>query len=307
MANRREFVKATASLGAGALLGGAWHPARAEESISPQLAKFIQPLRGVGGAGGIPLAGSDGTRTRAGITAIHYSLRLEQFEDQLHPDLPAPTRLWGYRPSNVAAGSNRHLGGIFITQRGTPVQITATNALPPAHILPVDKSIMGAEKGQAANHASLHLHGGLTPWISDGGPHAWFDPAGNYGLSAVLDPQTGANIFQAVNPSIAPGQAEYFYPNLQGARMLWYHDHGLGVTRLNAYAGLASAYVITDDYESLTMTAGYNLPGPVDPRTRYLVFQDKTLCRIRNRDAGPDLVFDPAAFPSRRSLVCPRG
>ncbi|KWC23976.1 hypothetical protein WL48_31250 [Burkholderia ubonensis] len=57
--------------------------------------------------------------------------------------------------------------------------------------------------------------------------------------------------------------------------MLWYHDHAVGLTRINAYAGIASAYVITDDYEALTMTAGYNVPGPLDPRTKYLIFQDK--------------------------------
>ncbi len=273
MSNRREFVQAAATLAAGALAAGKWQLAWAFAQ-GPRLAKFIQPLRRVGGTGGIPLAASDGTRVRAGITADHYSLNLEQFEDSLHPGLPNATRLWGYRPGNVAAGSNRHLGGVFIAQRGAPIQVTATNALPSRHIMPVDASIMGAEKAQGANHAAVHLHGGFVPWISDGGPNTWFDPAGGYGASA-LDPQTGANIFKTVNPSLAPGQAEYFYPNHQGARMLWYHDHALGITRLNVVAGLASAYVITDSYESQTMTVGYDVPGPLDARTHYLVFQDK--------------------------------
>jgi spore coat protein A len=217
---------------------------------------------------------------RAGITANHYSLNLEQFEDQLHPGLPNPTRLWGYRPGNVGAGTNRHLAGVFVAQRGSPIQVTATNALPSQHILPVDATIMGAENGQGANHATVHLHGGFVPWISDGGPHSWFDPGGGYGASAV-NPQTGLNIYKTVNPSLVPGQAEYFYPNNQGARMLWYHDHAFGTTRLNAYAGLASAYVITDSYETETMSVGYALPGPLDPRTKYLIFQDKTF-------VGPD-------------------
>lgn len=280
MSNRRQFMKAGAALGATAL-AGQWRIGWAQ-AYSPRLAKFIQPLRDVGAPDGIPLASSDGFRTRAGITARHYSLALEQLEDQLHPVLANATRLWGYRPGNVAPGANRHLGGIFVANRGEAVQITATNALPPRHILPVDASIAGAEKGQAANHASTHLHGGFTPWISDGGPHAWFDPAGGYGESAVTGGAGAANIFQVVNPSLAPGQAEYYYPNNQGARMLWYHDHAHGTTRLNAYAGLASAYVITDSYESLTLTVGYDLPGPLDSRTHYLVFQDKTF-------VGPDI------------------
>ena len=274
MFDRRQFIKAGASLGVGALLSGRWQSAWAYAQ-SPQLAKFIQPLRGIGGADGIPVAASDGTLVRGGVSVTHYSIRMEQFEDQLHPQLANPTRLWGYRPS-IASGGARHLGGVIVANRGAPIQITATNGLPPAHILPVDSTIMGAPaRGQPANKATIHLHGGFMPWLSDGGPHTWFDAAGNYGDSAVL-PDAPGNIYKVVNPSTAPGQAEYFYPNNQGARVLWYHDHALGITRLNAYAGLASAYVMTDSYESLTMTVGYNVPGPLDARTKYLVFQDKT-------------------------------
>ncbi|MDP3758990.1 MAG: multicopper oxidase domain-containing protein [Ramlibacter sp.] len=294
MSNRRRFIQATAGIGAGVLVGGRWQTAWAS-SRSPGLAKFIQPLRGVGA--GIPIAASDGTRHhRGGVTATHYSISLEQFEDQLHPALANPTRLWGYRPSNVAPGSQRHLGGVVVAQRGAPVQVTATNALPDRHLLPVDSTIAGAGKGQGANHASVHLHGGFVPWISDGGPHTWFDPAGGYGSSAV-NAQGGANVFKAIDPSLRRGAAEYYYPNNQGARLLWYHDHAHGITRLNAYAGLASAYVITDSYESQTMTIGYDLPGPTDPRTHYLVFQDKTF-------VGPDThALDPtwsALMPASR-------
>ena len=266
MVDRRDFIKASTALGAGALFGAHWQTVWAY-SQSQALAKFVAPMRDVT-AGGIPVAASDG----AGLGgAQHYSLTLEQFTDQLHPSLPNPTRLWGYRPSNVASGANRHLGGIIVANRGTAVQITATNALPPTHIIPVDHKIPGAEVGQAENRATIHLHGGLVPWVSDGGPHSWFDPSGGYGVSAGLN---GAS-YKAVNPGLAAGQAEYYYPNGQGARMVWYHDHAIGITRINAYAGLASAYVITDPYETSLTAAPYNLPGPLDPRTKYLVFQDK--------------------------------
>ena len=288
MTDRRQFIKAGASLGAGALLGSHWGMSWGY-APSPNLPKFVQPLRDVGGANGIPVAASDGMRG----SAVHYSLSLEQFEDQLHPQLPNATRLWGYRPSNAAAG--KHLGGVIVAQRGTPVQITATNTLPAKHILPVDATIMGAPMaGSPANNATIHLHGGLVPWISDGGPHTWFNPAGGYG-AGVTDPATGANLYKVVNPLLAAGQAEYFYPNRQGARMLWYHDHALGTTRLNAYAGLASAYVITDDYEATTMGIGYHVPGPLDPRTKYLIFQDKTF-------VGPNTAaLDPTwPFPIRQ-------
>ncbi|WP_063902111.1 multicopper oxidase family protein [Burkholderia ubonensis] len=235
-------------------------------SQSANLAKFIQPIRGLG-ANGIPVAVSDGLGSKGGV---HYSIGIVQFEDQLHPSLPNPTRLWGYRPSNVT--SAKHLGGVIVAARGTPVQITATNQLPPNHIIPVDTTISGDEPSQPQNRATIHLHGGLVPWISDGGPFSWFDPNGHYGPS--VQSQAG-NIYAIMNPAIQRGQAEYYYPNNQGARVLWYHDHAVGLTRINAYAGIASAYVITDDYEALTMTAGYNVPGPLDPRTKYLIFQDK--------------------------------
>ena len=296
MFDRRRFMKVGATLGAGALFGAQWQYAWAL-APSPQLAKFIQPLRGIGGADGIPVAASNGTREwAAGITATHYSISMEQFEDQLHPQLPNATRLWGYRASNIAAGSNRHLGGIIVASRGTPVQITATNALPPTHILPVDATIMGAPAaGQPANKATIHLHGGFVPWISDGGPHSWFDPGGEYGESVELENEP-ENIYKIVNPSLAEGQAEYFYPNNQGARLMWYHDHALGTTRLNAYAGLASAYVMTDDYER-DLTISYNLPGPLDPRTHYLVFQDKTFVGANTATLDPTW---PTIMPNSR-------
>jgi spore coat protein A len=110
----------------------------------------------------------------------------------------------------------------------------------------------------------VHLHGGFVPWTSDGGPFAWWDPSGNRGPS----------FLNVLNPSLASNEAEYYYPNNQGARLVWYHDHAVGITRINAYAGIASAYVITDDYEDVLIRDNH-LPGPLDPRTVYLIFQDK--------------------------------
>ncbi|MFZ4649532.1 MAG: multicopper oxidase family protein [Rubrivivax sp.] len=188
----------------------------------------------------------------------------------------------------MAYGANKHLGGIIVANRGTPVQFTATNALPSTHIIPVDKTIMGAEPGQPENRATIHLHGGFVPWISDGGPYTWFEPGGGYGVSA----GAGGAAYKAINPSLLPGQGAYYYPNMQGARMAWYHDHALGITRINAYAGLASAYVITDAYEASLTGPQCNLPGPLDPRTKYLIFQDKVFVD----SAAAMAVKDPTWF-----------
>ena len=273
--SRRTLLKTGAIAGAGLLVPVKWlanAPPAAAFSQSQRLRKFIQPMRGVG-ASGIPLAQPDTVRQpwwQPGVT--HYTIDIRQFEDQLHPDLPNPTRLWGFGQGNAAGF--RHLGGIIAAKRGTPVQITFGNNLPQTHILPVDRTIMGTEWPD--NRTDVHLHGGLTPWTSDGGPFAWWDPTGLQG------PSFQNNEVLRPGPGVPPNEAEYYYPNGQGARFVWYHDHSVGITRLNAYAGMASGYVIYDDYELALAGAPTNVPGPLDPRTIYMVFQDKIFVSATN-------------------------
>ncbi len=231
-------------------------------SNSKPLDKFIDRLRMPGAD--IPLAQKDATNPgwwQPGVE--HYTLDIAQFEDQLHSQLPNPTRLWGFGQGT----SFKHLGGIIAAKRGTPTQITFRNKLPKTHILPVDDTIMGV-MGNQNNRTCIHLHGGFVPWTSDGGPHAWWDPDGHKGMDFLNN--------QVLRPgqTVPNAEAEYYYPNQDGSRLLWYHDHAFGITRLNAYAGIASAYIIYDDYE-LSLVTGHNLPGPLDPRTIYLIFQDK--------------------------------
>jgi spore coat protein A len=126
------------------------------------------------------------------------------------------------------------------------------------------------------NRIVTHLHGGLTPWFSDGTPFQWFTPFGQHGVSFKNVPGT-LNI---------PGTATYYYPNQQSARMVWYHDHAIGITRLNAYAGIASAYIITDDFESYLLNKKL-LPDLVGVP---LVVQDKTF-------------WDPASDPKYNTAV----
>ena len=98
------------------------------------------------------------------------------------------------------------------------------------------------------------------PWVSDGGPFHWVANSAN-------GPQTGASVPAGWLPD-ANGQLtnDLFYPNNQSARMMWFHDHAVGITRLNAYAGLASGYFLIDDVE-----LGMGLPVPGD----VLAIQDK--------------------------------
>jgi spore coat protein A len=264
-------------------------PASAQFAQSPQLQKFAQPLRNlqVFDPNGIPVAVADGTRKWPGVTATHYTIDIGQFQDQLHPDL-GPTTLWGFG-QNFINNTNwtKHLGGVIVAQKGQPIQITFRNRLtdtgapggiPLPNIIPVDTTIPGAE--QAQNRTAVHAHGGYVPWISDGGPFDWWAPNGIHGPSFLNN--------QVLRPgqNVPSNEAEYYYPNQQSARFIWYHDHAYGITRINAYAGIASAYVITDSYEA-QLVAQNKLPGPVDPRTLYLVFQDKIFVNTSTATQDP--------------------
>jgi spore coat protein A, manganese oxidase len=99
--------------------------------------------------------------------------------------------------------------------------------------------------------ATVHLHGGEVPPESDGGPDSWFTP------DAVA---TG----HAYNP------APYLYPNTQEGATIWYHDHALGLTRLNVYAGLAGFYLLREMGEDGLQLPGWSGDGTVsevDPVT----------------------------------------
>lgn len=277
MISRRDFLKLGTAGVAGLLLSKyfPWSKPVARAYQSSGMGKFTQPLRGVFplDPNGIPVAVPDGVRRWKGddIKAQHYTIDVNQYTDTLHPDL-GPTTLRGYHSRANLGGAvpQRHLGGIIVAQKGTPVQITFQNNLTGPHPLMVDTTVMGAELGE--NRISTHLHGGEVPWLSDGGPFAWFDNAGNYGTSAQSG---GLNIYKAINKNLLPGQAEYYYPNNQSARLAWYHDHAVGITRLNAYAGIASAYIIRDKFEAGLRKLG--LPDFIENGGREipLVFQDK--------------------------------
>ncbi len=106
------------------------------------------------------------------------------------------------------------------------------------------------------NRAAVHLHGGFTPWISDGTPHQWITPAGentNYpeGVSVQNVPDM---------PDPGDGSMTFFYTNQQSARLQFYHDHAWGITRLNVYAGQAAPYLIEDPVEK-DLIDGTNVSG----------------------------------------------
>ncbi|MFZ0663608.1 MAG: multicopper oxidase [Acidobacteriaceae bacterium] len=181
------------------------------------------------------------SRTKAGE---EYHVRMRQFERPLHSQLP-PTRLWGFEC--------QYPGPVFEARQGKPIVVHWENQLPVRHLFKIDPHIHGAIPPAPAVRTVPHLHGARTPSASDGLPEKWFTPGNS---------------------------ARYFYPNDQQAATLWYHDHALGITRLNVYAGLSGFYLLRDENESRMQlpTGDFEVP---------LLLQDRAL------DDGGQLIYTP--------------
>jgi len=272
---RRQFLRSTAIAGASLALPVKFGVYSAQAAAySPNLRKWIQPLRGLGPTG-IPVAQGRPDPVFAGTT--FFEMTAGELEDQLHPDM-GPTKLWGYWDTTNPV--RRHLGGVIINRTGSPARVRFTNSLPSRHIIPVDTTLPGAD--QAQNRIAVHFHGGFVPWISDGGPFDWWTPDGTHGISFLNGP---GSVFDNIpgNP-ILPGQADYYYPNDQSTRLGWYHDHAHGITRINAYAGLASGYLLLDEINDAYVAAG-KIPGLAS--TLPLIFQDKTFVHEGTAESDP--------------------
>jgi FtsP/CotA-like multicopper oxidase with cupredoxin domain len=277
--NRRYFLRSAAGGAAGmagllAVGRYAWVSGRSPKGIS----KFSATLPGLGPDGAnnlgnfIPVLSPD-TKTYPGID--YYDVVAQQFTQTLHPAI-GPTRLWGYVDAKNL--TSKYLGGVIVATHGRPVKLKVTNSLPPTHILPLDPTAIDPplvkEVGGRADRITVHLHGAVVAWTSDGGPASWFTNSQNPGGFA-----HGSSF---LNKGPTPGSAMYDYPNNQSARLVWYHDHAYGITRLNAYSGLASAYLITDDAESMMIKSGILPDVPGYPLGIPLIIQDKSF-------------FDPAS------------
>lgn len=139
-----------------------------------------------------------------------YQMTMQEAFVRLHPHLP-PTRVWTYNGAFPAP--------LLEAESGKAVTIRWRNRLPPRHFLPVDPTLAG--KGSTARTVA-HVHGARVPAASDGYPENW----------------------------IVPGQEQTFtYPNPQEAAPLFYHDHAMGTSRLNVYAGMLGPYWIRDAAE----------------------------------------------------------
>jgi len=175
-----------------------------------ELPKFVDPLPIP------PLAHSTATAPhpgRPGHTVPLYRIAMHEIAVQVHRDVK-PTRCWSY-----GAGMP---GPTFDVRAGQALAIEWRNELPANHFLPIDHTLCGADANLPEVRTVVHVHGARVPPESDGAPERWFPPG---------DAWTA------------------HYPNRQDAATLWYHDHAMGIERLNQYAGLFGAYLLRDAAE----------------------------------------------------------
>lgn len=156
----------------------------------------------------------------------YYRMAMSSVEQTIHRDV-RPTRMWGFGGSSP--------GPTIEARSGQELLVEWANELPREHFLPIDHKVHGAEADKPDVRVVTHLHGAKARAKDDGYPEDWY---------------------------VAGKSAIYHYPNQQDAAMLWYHDHALGITRLNMYAGLFGAYFVRDEVEeSLNLPKGkYEIP-----------------------------------------------
>ena len=261
----------------------------------------------------------------------YYEIALVQYTQSLSPfNLPATT-LRGYvqlPTGSAGCGATpvkppAYLGPVILAQKGRPVRVKFTNCLSTGSggnlFIPVDTTYMGAgmAPGGASyteNRATLHLHGGATPWISDGTPHQWIAPAGEAGPpkgdSVAYVPDMWFDATGAIMPGCAGkstcaggsnnpglGSQTFFWTNDQGARLMFYHDHAYGLTRLNVYAGEAAGYLLYDTVEEDALAKG-TAPGTINSTSSDfahlipLVIQDKTFVPSKPQLDAQDPTWD---------------
>jgi spore coat protein A len=228
-----------------------------------------------------------------------YVVNVTQFTQQILPTTDGlgnptgfgQTLVWGYGGVAKDAITGAYLGYVrnspaptFEAIRNVPVRVTWINNLtdnngnPLSHMFAVDPTLHwanpnnidmmtmtppyppfpdGFDMAQTPVPIVTHLHGAEVPSAFDGGPNGWFTPNGIHGSG-----------YNTLVPTY-PNAAVYEYPNEQEGATLWYHDHALGMTRLNVFSGLAGFYLLRDPddaLEDLLPSGQYEVPLAIQDR-----------------------------------------
>jgi FtsP/CotA-like multicopper oxidase with cupredoxin domain len=319
MITRRQFLKATGVAGAGLLIpwkgsvrrvfampisGGSLDPLSIPKYQTPLIIPPAMPRTGR-------------VKQRGGIPADYYEVAVRQFQQQILPLKDTngitlnPTTVWSYGSANHP-GTFNYPAFTIEAKFNIPVRVkwindlvdSSGNFLP--HLLPVDPTLHWANPpgGTAGRdmHPTFtstpgpytgpvpmvtHLHGGHNAQESDGYAEAWFLPAANNIPGGFATEGTWHDFFRSefqnkFGVDWETGTATFQYQNDQRAGTFWYHDHTLGMTRLNVYAGPAGFYLLRRGPGDLPPAV---IPGPApgvgaDPFGRFyeipLAIQDRS-------------------------------
>ena len=247
----------------------------------------------------------------------YYEIAVRQFRQQILPAGYPSTTVWSYgsanHPGTAAEGGTFNYPAFSIeAEVGETVTVKWINDLVDKngnylpHLLPVDQTLhwanprqqcidgpprtdcRGLSPGEYKGPVPIitHVHGAHTYEQYDGYPEAWYLPAAR-NIPPIY--ATGGSLFEDFKAKAEadgliwePGSAIFKYPNDQRATTLWYHDHTLGMTRLNVYAGPTGFYLLRGGDDDLP---GGMLPGPApqagdSAETQYfeipIVMQDRT-------------------------------
>lgn len=273
--------------------------AQAAAPLDPtSIPQFVQPLVIP------PVMPQAGGSKAKGIKADYYEIAVRQFQQQvLPPPLPVTT-VWGY--GSAAHPETFHYPSFTIEARvKKPVRVKWINDLKDRntgaflpHLLPVDQTLHWANPGKECLDGSqktdcagmspvpylgpvpivTHVHGAHTTAESDGFPSAWYLPAASDIPQGYA--MRGQDFDQVPGAPLENGAAVFEYPNDQAATTLWYHDHALGMTRLNVYAGPAGFYLLRGGYEHAGLLPGPSPASGDPPATKYfeipLAIQDRS-------------------------------
>lgn len=307
MTTKREFLRISTLAGAGTFLftkfgfirrafaaipGGTLDPA--------SITKYAMPLV-------IPPA----MPKTSGGRVDYYEIAVRQFQQQILPTPLPRTTVWSYGSANHPDTFN-YPAFTIEAKYGRPVRVKWINDLKDAngnflpHLLAVDPTLHwanpaggAAERDMRPSFASTpgpytgpvpivtHLHGGHSAQESDGYAEAWYLPAANDIPAGFASEGTWYEFFKSEFSSKfgevwEPGTATFQYENDQRASTFWYHDHTLGMTRLNVYAGPAGFYLLRRGPGDLPDPV---LPGPApevgaDPFGRFyevpIAIQDRS-------------------------------
>ena len=311
MKTRREFIQTVGIAGAATLLPWPSIVSRAYAEAIPGgtlnpglLPKYVTPLV-------IPPAMPRTAKlpVRKGRNIDYYEIAVRQFRQQILPAGWPATTVWSYGSVNHP-GTFNYPAFTIEAKYNTPLRVKWINQLVDGfgnylpHLLTVDPTLHwanppGPRDARPAFKRNTkvqpytgpvplvpHVHGAHAPEESDGYAEAWYLPDARNIPNGHFKTGTWYDVFRAKSESLLgqtweAGSAVFQYPNDQRATTLWYHDHALGMTRLNVYAGPAGFFLLRGG--SSDLPAGI-LPGPApalgDPAgTKYyeipLAIQDR--------------------------------